>query len=118
MTRSENELLDNLFAEARSEEVSPSDDLLTRVLADAAALQPQQPPVTVISVPTLWTRVMNSIGGWPALSGVAAAGVAGLWVGLVPPDAIDSWVADALGDTTSISFIDDFSILEEGSVDG
>lgn len=117
MTPSENDLLDDLFKEARVDNPGPSDDLMARVLADAAALQPV-PTAPRIEAPSLWARALGSIGGWPALSGVAAAGIAGLWIGLAPPDAFDVWVATAMGETTSFSFVDDFAVLEEFPVDG
>lgn len=117
MTPSDEKLLNELFEDARSEVVVPSDDFMARILSDADQLQPV---VTPIRIPpeTVWSRIMSAVGGWPALSGVAAAGVAGLWIGLTPPDSVDSWMAGMVGSTTSISFGDDFTIFEEGAFDG
>ena len=117
MIPSDEKLLDDLFEEVVRDRVEPSDELMSRILADAEDLQPVA-QVAVVSPPTLWSRAMASIGGWPALSGLAAAGVAGLWIGLTPPDSIDSWVADVMGSTTSVSFVDEFAVFEEGAFDG
>lgn len=117
MTPSDDKKLDALFGEVRSDPVEPSSDIMARVLADAAAMQPVAAAQSVAKNP-LGSRILSAIGGWPALSGVAAAGVAGLWIGLVPPDAVDVWMAEALGQSTEVSLIDEFSILDEGWVDG
>ena len=97
--------LNDLFDSIKVQKPLPSDDLMARVLADADALQPEP---QVISNPrssqpraSLW----DMIGGWPALTGVAAAGVAGLWLGIAPPTSIDQWTASILGNTTSVSFL-------------
>ena len=117
MTPSDEKLLNDLFEDVKQETVEPSDALMARVLADAAQLQPVKASA-IVEAPSLWSRAITSIGGWGAMSGVAAAGVAGLWIGLTPPDSVDSWVAEAMGSTTSISFVDEFAVFEEGSFDG
>jgi len=117
MTQPDDRLLASLFDEARSENVEPSDDLLTRVLADADECQPKAPSVSAAKA-SFWDRLLSGVGGWPALSGVTAAGVAGLWIGLTPPDVVDDWVANAMGNTTSVSFVDDFAGFDEVTLDG
>ena len=117
MTRPETDFLDALFDEAKSQTAEPSDALMSRVLADAAHFQPQAAPVER-QKQSLWARLFNDLGGWPALSGVAAAGVAGLWFGLAPPDAFDGWVGEVMGSTTSVSFGYDLAMFEEGAIDG
>lgn len=41
-------------------------------------------------------QMLAAIGGWPAMAGLATAGVAGLWIGIAPPAAL----ADVAGTLT------------------
>ena len=82
--------LENLFAEARGAEV-PGDDLVARVLADAAAVQagPVQAPAPVRSGGAMagW---LSSIGGWVGAGGLVVATSAGLLIGVYAPDSVDA----------------------------
>jgi len=101
--------MDDLFAQARTPDAA-SDDLMARVLADADATMLREP-----SLPThrsWWQDMLQIVGGWPAMGSVAAAGVAGLWVGLAPPATIETWVAELLGTTTQITLLPDLDGLE------
>ena len=104
MTHPNDDMIDALFAQARDQMVRPSDDLMARVLADAdavadARLQPAASPQR----PGLWAQLMDAIGGWPSLGGLAAATVAGIWVGIAPPDAVAEMTASLMGDAVSVS---------------
>lgn len=78
------------------EEVSP--DLLERVLADAydaqdllaveAFVEPQPEPAERSR--GLLGSLLDTIGGWPAVAGLATATVAGVWIGYNPPAAFDT----------------------------
>lgn len=89
------EELELWFAAARADAPVPSDALLARVLADAEALRPHRPAERQ---PTGgWAEVWRTLGGWPTAAGLAAAGVAGLWIGTAPPDALApglEWLAE------------------------
>lgn len=102
MTDKDNAFLEDFFAAARAADDAVPDALLDRVIADAA-LVPRMPVKE-----TLWSSLVAAIGGWPALSGVAMAGLIGIWVGFVPPTQLESFAADVLGTTTSVTFIDEF----------
>lgn len=91
--------LDALFDAARAP-AAPSDALLARVLADAAAVQaeiaPQAPgpshdpaagPELTGSV---WAEIRAGLGGWLGLGGLAAAGLAGLTLGVALPGELDA----------------------------
>lgn len=80
----------------------PSDDLMARILADAEAAQ-----VRAVAVPPRvgWRNWLAALGGWPALGGMAVAGVTGLWLGVAPPAAVDELVAEMLGETVSVDFL-------------
>lgn len=92
-TEPDNARLEALFAAARGAE-RPGDDLVARVLADAAAVQagaaaPAAPPAPAVRG-GLWSGILSALGGWPGVSGVTAAGVAGLMLGFWAPDVVDS----------------------------
>ena len=108
MTDPKDSFVDDLFAQARNEAVTPSDDLMARVLSDASAAMPTAVSLQPNATSGMFAGLLEVIGGWSVLSGVAAAGVAGLWVGLAPPDAVESWAADILGTTTQITLMPDF----------
>lgn len=113
MTDKDDAFLQDFFDAAHDAETSVPDVLLDRVLADAALVPIHAAPET------LWSSLMTAIGDWPALSGVAMAGLVGIWVGFVPPTQLESFAADILGTTTSVSFIDDFdNLIETELTDG
>lgn len=89
--------LDQLFAEARNQVPQPLDAALSaRLIADAARLQPRP-------APRGWRHwlagALAAIGGAPGLASVAAAGVAGLWIGAAAP-GLESTALNALVDIT------------------
>lgn len=113
MTDKDDAFLDKMFAAARAADADVPDHLLDRVLADAALV-----PVAVVRE-TFWAGLVAAIGGWPALGGVAMAGLIGVWVGFMPPAQIETFAADVLGTTTSVSFMGDFDdLLEVEASDG
>jgi hypothetical protein len=112
MTNPNDDMLDDLFAQARAQPPgSPSDDLIARVLADAAGVQPA-PSAHVISQPGLWSRIMDTIGGWPALGGLAAATVAGIWVGVAPPTPVSDLTAHLMGDVVTVDLFSATLLLD------
>lgn len=115
MTNPNDDMLDDLFAQAREVSPKPNDDLMARVMADAAAVQPR--PVAVsVARPGIAARILDAIGGWPAVSGLAMATVAGIWVGVAPPASVQDVTAAMMGDEVSIDlFATDF-ILEAGAL--
>lgn len=107
MTDPNDDMLDDLFAQARAVTPTPSQALVARVLADADAAQRAEPaPVTPQQ--GLLARMFDAIGGWPAVSGLAAATVAGIWVGVAPPASVEDFAATTFGDSVAIGiFADD-----------
>ncbi|WP_127115082.1 hypothetical protein [Shimia sediminis] len=80
----DNTMLDDLFAAARSDtRQAPPPDLLARVLADAEAEQPTAEAfdTTRVRRPGRWQQFVTVIGGWPSLTGLAAATMASVWIG-------------------------------------
>nr|WP_319949258.1 hypothetical protein [uncultured Shimia sp.] len=100
------DMLDDLFDGAASDPaLAPSPDFMARVLADAETHQEVMRAASVSPDPTRRSkgklfRLMQSLGGWPTLAGLATATIAGVWVGFsatftVLPDAL----TDVLGST-------------------
>jgi hypothetical protein len=82
--------LERFFAAARGQAPDPSPGLLARVLEDAQAVQAAQQADRSAPAPRRprWRQAVDLLGGWPAMAGLATAGVAGLWLGLNPPAAL------------------------------
>lgn len=110
--------LDALFDPARAENPTPSDDLMARVLADAVAMQPKTEAIAHPKPQSAWAGFWDMFGGWPALSGVAAAGVAGLWLGVTPPASVEQLTDDMFGTGTTVSLLSDYDNIFGDSFDG
>ena len=87
--------LDALFEAARAA-APPPDDLVARVLADADRVQAEARAATAAAPRAkqrsgVRGRWIAALGGWPAVSGVTLAGVAGLALGFALPDVVDTW---------------------------
>ena len=106
MTRPNEDMLDDLFAQARVNDPVPDDDLIARVLGDADATQAGFAAADVARPSRgLWARMMDAIGGWPAVSGLAAATVAGVWIGVAPPATVSDVTASFLGDAVNVPLV-------------
>ena len=82
-------------------EASP--DLMARVLADAEQLLPA--PGGVPAAVPFWKQIVDGLGGWSAMGGLAFAGVTGLAIGL--------GVFDASLDAPSVDALWSFDIFDE-----
>ncbi|PTW50978.1 dihydroorotate dehydrogenase [Rhodovulum kholense] len=98
--------IEALFAAARAERAEPSAALMARIMddamiaaAEAAAPRPVAPrPVAAQTGRRgLLAVLVAAIGGWPALAGVATAGVFGLWIGYAGPGDVGTLTATILG---------------------
>lgn len=112
MTDPDDRMLDDLFAQARAQTPQPGDALMARVLADAAAQS--APGVRQATQPGFWARLSDTLGGWPALGGLAAATVAGVWVGIAPPASVEDLAASLIGDTVSVTLLSPDTIFDAG----
>lgn len=86
--------LEDLFATARRAPPRMPEAVATAILADAAGLQAERAEIAsaqvsnpghVKSARRFWTQFTNAVGGWPAVGGMVAANLSGLWIGLAPP---------------------------------
>lgn len=103
MTKSDQDdkMLDALFATAKAgEEPVVSPDLVARILADAEALQPTFSPLTKRGEnrSSVVSQMLRALGGWPPLTGLAAATVAGVWIGFAAtPEVLTRGIAGLAG---------------------
>lgn len=84
--------LDALFAQAKAKPMAPSAAVMARVLADAAAHQPQGqawPAADARPKLGLFAQFAGFFGGAGALAGMASAAMAGLFIGYVQPSSLD-----------------------------
>lgn len=89
--------LDGLLDEVASHRPDVPDALMSAVLRDAALAMPRPAPRPG------WREIlMDMVGGWPAVGGMAAAGVAGLWLGIAPPVALETATVELFGTTETV----------------
>jgi len=96
--------LEVFFAAGRAEAPIPSADLLSRIMADAQAQSAA--PVIIAPRPGLFANLIESIGGWPTLAGMATAGVFGVWVGFSQPAGLDLVAEQMMGTDNSSYLVD------------
>lgn len=67
--------LESAFAEARQSTPALPDGLMARVMADAMTEmpKPERRPI--------WRQIFGTLGGWPAVAGLAMTACVGIWVG-------------------------------------
>jgi hypothetical protein len=84
--------LDALLSQARDVAPSPLPDaLFARLVAQAEAMVPAPAAAAPLGSRRGWVSALRQlvadIGGAPGLAGLSVAGVAGLWIGFVQPEA-------------------------------
>lgn len=85
-------LLESFFAAAKADPAAqPTPDFMARVLADAEAAMPAPaaiaPPIEAPRVSAV-AKFIALLGGWQSMSGLAAATVAGVWIGVAAGPAM------------------------------
>ncbi|MDK3019538.1 hypothetical protein [Pseudodonghicola flavimaris] len=103
--------LDGFFAAARRDRDTMPVGLAERMRADAAMVQAGFARAAA-PVPAqgdgLLGQLWRALGGWPALSGMAAACAAGVWIGVAPP----TFLPDPLGLVTQAQEQADVNVLD------
>ena len=106
--------LEDLFAAARSAPTEFPAPLQASLLADAQRVQEERTSARdtasetsqLLSSPQelsrqIWRQFVSAVGGWPALGGLVAASLSGLWIGLAPPsflpDPVESFASYSSG---------------------
>ncbi|KRS12804.1 hypothetical protein XM53_09525 [Roseovarius atlanticus] len=105
--------LTEAFAAARRTAPEPDADFLARVLADAEDVQdgfaradrtePFAEDRERLALRGGWRGVFHALGGWPAVSGLSAAAVAGLWIGVAPPERLDATAQQVWGEDITLA---------------
>ena len=111
------ESLDALFAEMARDTPQPSDDLLSKIIADAEAAQPDLMPMPQPAQQRgIVQQILDALGGWPALGGLATATVAGVYIGFVQPDLMNfhSEATEDVEFTSTALWPDDGLFFDEG----
>ncbi|WP_116599190.1 hypothetical protein [Primorskyibacter marinus] len=95
--------LDAFFDAARNTAPAPDAAFMARILDDALSVQAEAvaPPSPVTKREGLFSQILRGIGGWPALTGLAAATVAGVWIGVNPPAAVSDQLASLIGTSSA-----------------
>lgn len=92
------ENLDRFFAAARATTPEPSAEFFALIVEDAQA---QQAALRIPAAPAKRGGVirqwLDALGGWPAISSLATATVAGIWVGISPPEELSLAAQSYLG---------------------
>lgn len=99
--------LDALFAQAG--DVQTPDGLMDRIVQDAADLRVEA-PVSVTA--GIWERVLDAVGGWPSLGGLATATVAGIYVGFADPTLLQT-VGLQESDVAANVLLGDFAYFDD-----
>ena len=100
--------LDRLFAEARAEQHVPGEDLMVRLVADATRSAPTRvSPAVAVKPVAGFAGFLSALGGWPVLGGLAMTTVAGLWIGIAPPDRFNDFAASVLGEQVTVALFPD-----------
>lgn len=105
--------LDALFAQAKADAVVP-DALVARIVADAAEVA--MPEVIIEQGPGLWARMMDAVGGWPALSGLATATIAGVYIGFSDPTMLETVGLSATTEVSSDLLFGDDVFFDDASI--
>ena len=128
-------LLETYLRAARDHPEPPGADLLARVLADAETAQAglaaapcrarQTTRQTTRQTMRRATRpdlagILRAIGGWPAATGLSAATLAGLWIGVAAPEGLAAKAGGLMGGGDSLYVFDldpgvGFGFVEEAS---
>ena len=102
--------LDALFAEAAEARMSPTPELVARILADAAQEQPKpQASVRTVRLPQPRGRFgafSDVLGGARSMAALSMAGLMGLYLGVAQPSGVQSLTSLLSGDTTTVEQLD------------
>ena len=101
--------LETFFEAGRKDAPDPSAALMSRIMGDIdavadarEALAPQK------AQPGLLARILDGLGGWPTVSGMATAGIIGIVVGISPPEAISDFTSAFVYGTSDLYLVDPY----------
>ncbi|MCW1951169.1 MAG: hypothetical protein KIH44_007365 [Octadecabacter sp.] len=102
----DDKMLEAAFAQARTPDIMPSEAALDRIMMDADSVLAEAAPVASRPKQGFGALILEAIGGWPSFSGLAAATVAGLWIGVSPPAALTDLSAGIWGATIEVPLLE------------
>lgn len=108
-TERDEDMLDGALAQmlaATPADLTPSEDLLNRIMMDADDVLAQSAVAPATARPSFGAMLLDLVGGWPSLGGLAAATVAGLWIGVVQPAALTDLSTSLWGGTIEVPVLD------------
>ncbi|SLN22342.1 hypothetical protein ROA7450_00829 [Roseovarius albus] len=103
--------LDECFAAARQDTTAAPDDLITKILADAGTMQQEFATQSLVATPVragLFARVSQALGGWPSITGLATASLAGVWIGMSAPAGLEGVTQALVGAEAVIDVVDQY----------
>lgn len=110
--------LDDLLAAERNAVPEPSTRLMENILADAGAVATARTPAPHSTRPNLLRRLLEPVGGYPAMAGAMAAVVFGVYVGYSGTKNLESlpMMGDYIANLSSDPF-DDLGLGDFGNFD-
>jgi len=110
MTKDNSTELEEVFARIKDEPVVVRDALLDRIMMDADTVLGQRAEsalvVDVAPRQGIGAMLLDAIGGWASFGGLAAATVGGVWIGVSPPDALNTLSATFWGNTIEVPLLE------------
>ena len=96
--------LEALFKAARDNPVEPRPEFVARLIEDAEAVAPARTAAPSPSNDSLWMRVTRN---WLPASGLTAATVLGVWIGLMLPETqvAEDWLVNQANDIDLAVFL-------------
>lgn len=114
--------LDGYFDDAKKSSPAIPDALMARIVADAAAETDRRAQMRARVEPvSVWRQIWQAVGGWPAIAGLSAATLTGVWIGLNPPANVSNALAQAIGqesESTTDYLFDPVSGFEFAMLEG
>ena len=111
--------LEPFFEAGRNDAPQLSAALMDRIMEDIDQVADERLAVKPLKArPNIWQRVLEGIGGWPTLSGMATAGVVGIVFGISPPDAVSDFTSTVLTGTSDLYLVDPYAGFGFDSFEG
>jgi hypothetical protein len=112
--RHDDDILEAFFQTARANAPGLPAPLAARIAADAERLLPAQR-----ARPAAWLAAATAaLGGWRPLAGLAAAGIAGLWVGIAPPAPLADLAGAVLDDPVELDLSELYALADDTWIEG
>ena len=108
------------FFEARRKAVpEPSVALMDRIMADIDQVaDARDAPGPKATGSGFWARVLDGIGGWPTVSGMATAGIVATVIGISPPDVVTDFTSTLVNGTSDLYLVDPYDGFGFDSFEG